>query len=71
MVKKLDIHPFLAEIDLCDYLLRYCEKTLGKDQENKPVEKVVNEQERKEQEEKRKKAIEEALEKGKLERVER
>ena len=54
MLKKLDIHPFLAEMDLCDFLLKYCEKNLGKDQENKPVEKVVNESEKKEQEEKRK-----------------
>ena len=26
MLQKLDIHPFLTEIDLCEYLIRYCEK---------------------------------------------
>lgn len=26
MLQKLDIHPYLSEIDLCDYLIKYCQK---------------------------------------------
>ena len=26
MLQKLDIHPFISEIDLCDHLIRYCMK---------------------------------------------
>jgi hypothetical protein len=71
MLQKLDVHPFLVEIDLCDFLIKYCEKHLGKDQEKKEITKIVNEEEKKEQEERRKKTIEEALQKGRLMRAEK
>ena len=28
MLQKLDIHPFISEIDLCDDLIRYCQKNM-------------------------------------------
>lgn len=34
MLKKLDIHPYLYEIDLCDHLLKYCYKNMPKDETN-------------------------------------
>jgi len=27
-LQRLDIHPYLSEIDLCDYLIKYCQKNL-------------------------------------------
>ena len=32
MLSKLDIHPYLSEIDLCDYLIKYCQKNLSSGQ---------------------------------------
>jgi hypothetical protein len=28
MLQKLDIHPYISEIDLCDYLIKYCQKNM-------------------------------------------
>jgi len=30
MLKKLDIHPYLVELDICDFLLKFCKKHLKK-----------------------------------------
>jgi hypothetical protein len=59
MLMKLDIHPFLVEIDLCEFLIKYCEKQLGKDKEADMLNlnKMITDEDRKEQEERRKKAI--------------
>ncbi len=77
------MHPFLQEIDQCDFLIGYCQKqdTLinGRLMENKSLsetaaklaaKKAAMEQERRELEEARKKAIEEKVKKGMLMRVE-
>ena len=79
----LDVHPYTYEIELCDFLFKYCQKQdqllNGRLIENKlasniqsrvAAQKAAMEQERRELEEKRKIAIEEALSKGKLARAE-
>ena len=81
-MQRLDVHPFINEIDLCDFLIKYCQKQdsllNGRLFENKSASefqsrsaalKAAMENARKEEEEKRKKAIEEALSKGKLMRA--
>lgn len=30
MLQKLDIHPYFSEIDLCEHLIKYCQKNLKK-----------------------------------------
>ena len=82
-LQRLDIHPFLYEIDLCDFLINYCQKQdqllNGRLIENKSLsetaakiaaKKAAIEQERRELEEARKRAIEEKLKKGMLMRAE-
>ena len=71
MLQKLDVHPFLVEIDLADFLLKYCSKILGIDQPLKPVDKLAKDFDKKDSDELRKKAINDALAKGKLVRVEK
>lgn len=66
MLQKLDIHPYLVEIDLCEHLLKYCNKHMKKEEQD--IGKIVEEADKNELEEKRKQAIDEALNKGKLER---
>ena len=74
----------MHEIDLCDYLINYCQKQdqhlNGRLTENKSLSEVAAkiaarkaamEQERRELEEARKKAIEEKLKKGMIARVEK
>ena len=76
------MHPYLYEIDLCDFLYKYCQKQdailNGRLYENKGASDFVSraqvlkanlEQERREMEEKRRKAIEEKLVKGVLMRA--
>jgi hypothetical protein len=45
MIQKLDVHPYLDEIEQCESLLRYCKKNLPKEEqdESKEVEQVVTE----------------------------
>lgn len=71
MLQKLDIHPYLYEIDLTDFLIKYCSKTLGLDAPQLGVDKIARDMDQKEKDDLRKKTINEALEKGKLMRVER
>lgn len=66
-LQKLDIHPYIVEMDLCDQLLRYCNKYVKKEESDINI--VASQAEKAEEEEKRKKAIDEALNKGKLERA--
>lgn len=81
---RLDEHPYLYEIDLCDFLAKYCErqdallngrlyeaKGASEYQSKAAALKAALEQERKEQEAKRRQAIEEQLSKGKLMRANR
>lgn len=70
MLQKLDIHPYLSEIDLCEHLIKYCQKNLRKTDEGKEggAQSNLFELER-QADELRKKNIEEALNKGKLMRA--
>ena len=81
-LQRLDVHPYTYEIEMCEFLIRYCQKQdqllNGRLYENRGASefqstaaalKAAREQERREQEEKRKKAIQEALEKGKIQRA--
>ena len=81
-LQRLDVHPYTYEIDLCEFLHRYCKKqdqTLNgrlfqnmdasENQSRVAARKAAMEQERRELEETRKKTIEEALQKGKLMRA--
>lgn len=38
MLQKLDIHPFISEIDLCDHLIRYCVKNQKKEESKDKLE---------------------------------
>ena len=82
-MQRLDVHPFMYEIELCDFLINYCTKQdqllNGRLIENKSLSetaaklaarKAALEQERRELEEARKKAIEERLKKGMIQRAE-
>ncbi len=67
MLQKLDIHPFISEIDQCDHLIRYCLKNQKKEESSVNIERAqINPNQT---DEERKKAIEEALNKGKLMRA--
>jgi hypothetical protein len=67
MLSKLDIHPYMGEIDLCDYLIKYCQKNLGNTPIGSGPNQPLTEVEKQEiAEELRRKNIEEALSKGKL-----
>lgn len=81
-LQRLDVHPYLYEIDLCDFLYKYCQKQdailNGSLYEDKGASefksraaaiKAAQEQQRREEEEKRRKAIEEKLSKGMLMRA--
>lgn len=82
-LQRLDVHPYTYEIELCEFLFKFCQKQdailNGRLYENKmasdiqskvAARKAALEQERREMEDKRKQAIQEALEKGKLARAE-
>jgi hypothetical protein len=73
------VHPYLYEIDLCEFLYKYCQNQdahlNGRLYENKQASdyqsraqarRAAMEQARREEDEKRKKAIEEKLSKGQL-----
>ena len=83
-MQRLDTHPFLYEIDLCEYLINYCQKQdqilNGRLIENKSLSetaakiaarKAAMEQERREREEARNREIEEKLKKGMIARVDK
>jgi hypothetical protein len=82
-LERLDVQPYVQEIEMCEFLLKYCQKQdqmhNGRLFENKALSEVqakvlalkaAKEQERRELEEKRRVAIEEQLQKGKLMRAE-
>ena len=72
MLSKFDIHPYLSEIDLCDYLIKYCQKQLGNGLPagSLPHQPLTDFEKQQITEELRRKTIQEALEKGKLARAE-
>lgn len=61
MLLKLDIHPYISEIDLCDHLLKYCWRIMKKNEFEPALMKVVSDSNKKDNEEDRKKAISEAV----------
>jgi hypothetical protein len=70
MLQKLDIHPYLSEIDLCDYLIKYCEKNLRRPGEDISIKQMSELEKQLHADEIRQKTIQEALTKGKLMRAE-
>lgn len=66
MLMKLDIHPYISEIDLCDHLLKYCWRIQKKNEFEPALEHAVTETNRKDNEEDRKLAINDAVKKGRL-----
>lgn len=46
MLQKLDIHPYLSEIDLCEHLIKYCKKNLKKGDENETTNQLLTELEK-------------------------
>ena len=70
MLQKFEVHPYLYEIDLCDHLLKFCYKNMPKPEQTYEDDiTMLTEAEKAEKEELRKKAISEALDKGKLMRA--
>jgi hypothetical protein len=62
----LDIHPFISEIDLCDYLLKYAWKILKKNEFEPGLKAAVTESNKQDNEEDRKNVIDEQVKKGRL-----
>lgn len=70
MLSKLDIHPYISEIDLCDYLIKYCEKNMKRPGEDMTIRQLSELEKSLHTDELRKKTIQDALQKGKLMKAE-
>ena len=60
------MHPYIVEIDLCEYLLKYCKKQVKNPEAEAEIDELTKYLDKSEAEEKRRKAIEESLSKGKI-----
>lgn len=69
MLAKLDIHPYIEEIETCEFLLKYCNRNNPNNQQQKDIAQVNNELTKEDKEKERQAAIQNAVTQGKLERA--